>query len=228
MSLKMRIALVTGAPLEDRSEIGAAYHTRALAEELVKTGLTVEIWSKAGVGRAAASGVPIVPVWRPGWWAWRDIFTAVRRRKPDILHIQYSTFVLDSGAAGEISMLLLLALLKVAGTNIVITVHDVPSLAQITPDYIRMHGYRFPAAIVRSGLRLIFLAIGLTARSIVVHHEVFAAILARDYAIDRLKIAVIPLIAPAHRKVGREQARTALGIAVDRVTPRPSRVVVAF
>jgi glycosyltransferase involved in cell wall biosynthesis len=208
----MRIALVTGAPLEDRSEIGAAYHTRALAEELARTGLTVDIWSKAGAGQAAASGVPIVPTWHPGWWAWSDIFLAVLKRKPDVLHIQYSTFVLGAGAAGEVSMLLLLVLLKLAGTNVVITVHDVPSLAQITPDYIRMHGYKFPTTVVRSGLRAIFLAIGLTARSIVVHQEAFAAILTRDYGIDRRKIAVIPLIAPAHRTIGRERARAALGI----------------
>ncbi len=209
----MRVALVTGVPLEDRSEIGAAYHTRALAEELVKAGLAVEIWSKSGAGAAAASTAPIVPLWRPGWLAWLDIFNAVRERKPDVLHIQYSTFVLGAGAAGEIAMLILLVLLKMRGTNLVVTMHDVPSLAQITPAYIRMNGYKFPALIVRFGLRLIFFAIGSAASGIVVHQEAFAAILARDYAIDRRKVAVIPLIALAHRAIGREAARAALGLS---------------
>jgi glycosyltransferase involved in cell wall biosynthesis len=213
--MSLRIALVTGAPLEDRSEIGAAYHTRELAAELLKAGLTVEIWSKSGAGQAAASSVPIVPLWRPGWLAWLDIFKAVRERKPDVLHVQYSTFVLGAGAAGEIAMLALLVLLKLNGTNVVITVHDVPSLTQITPEYIRMNGYKFPAAVVRLGLRLIFLAISFTARSIVVHQEAFATILARDYGIDRRKIAVVPLIAPAHRTVGRAAARTALGMSAS-------------
>jgi len=89
MPLSLRVSLVTGAPLEDRSEIGAAYHTRELAEELLKTGLAVEIWSKSGTGEAAPSSVPIVPRWRPGWLAWLDIFQAVRERKPDVLHVQY-------------------------------------------------------------------------------------------------------------------------------------------
>ncbi len=216
--MNMRVALVTGAPLEDRSEIGAAYHTRALAEELAKAGVDVEIWAKAGAGKTAASSVPIVSVWRPGWMAWFDIYKAVLERKPGILHVQYSTFVLGAGAAGEIAMLMLLVLLRLRGTNVVITVHDVPALAQITPEYIRMNGYKFPAAIVRLGLRLIFLAIGLTARSVIVHQEAFATILARDYGIDRPKIAVVPLIALTHRTMSREAARAALGMSASEKT----------
>jgi len=209
--VNLRVALVTGAPLRDRSEIGAAYHTLALAEGLVQRGIDVEIWSKSGAGEAVESAVPIVPLWRPGWLSWFEIYKAVLHRKPDILHIQYSTFVLATGATGEVAMLLLLLLLKLHGTNLIVTVHDVPSVSQITREYIQMHGYKFPASVVRLGLRLIFGAIGVTAGRVVVHQDSFAGILAGDYGIDRRKIAVIPLMPLTRRGVAAARAHLGIG-----------------
>lgn len=211
----VNVAIVSGAPLKHESEIGGAYYSRTLAAKLQRAGLNVEIWSKIGVGDAAESEARVIPTWRAGWFAWIDIVRAARKRKPDILHIQHSMFVLGPGAAGEFSMLLLLALLQFTGTRVVVTVHDIPELDQITSEYVRMHGYKFPAPIVIAGLRLLFLTIALCSEAIVVHQQDFATTLVRDFHVAPGKVAVIPHVAAQIRTASRREARSALGLQED-------------
>lgn len=211
----MNVAIVSGAPLKDESEIGGAYYTRTLAAKLRRAGASVEIWSKLGVGEAAESEARVIPTWRPGWFAWADIVKAVRARKPDIVHIQHSMFVLGPGAAGECSMLLLLALLRVTRARTIVTVHDIPQLDQITTEYVRMHGYKFPAPVVIAGLRILFGTIALCSEAVVMHQEEFAATLVRDFHVPRAKIAVIPHVAAQVRSPSRAQARSSLGLQAD-------------
>lgn len=208
----MNVAIVSGVPLKGSSEIGGAYYTRTLAAKLQRAGTNVEIWSKLGAGEAAQSEARVLPTWRPGWFAWADIVKAVRKRRPDVLHIQHSMFVLGPGAAGEFSMLLLLAILSLMRTRVVVTVHDIPELDQVTPQYVRMHGYKFPAPIVVAGLRVLFAAIAICAQAIVVHQEEFAATLTRDFHVAAAKIFVIPHVSAQIAAASGGAARSALGL----------------
>lgn len=211
----MRVALVSGAPPQSGSEIGGAYFTRGLAEALVAAGIDAEIWGKRGAGEAAGSKAPVRAIWRPGWFAWWDLIRAVSARRPDVVHVQHSVFLLGNGASGEFSMLILLALLALRRVRLVVTCHDTPSLQQITPEYVRLHGYRFPAWVVVAGLRAGFWMIGASARAILVHQEAFARILERDYGIRAQKITVVPLVPIAHGISDSAEARVALGLAAD-------------
>ena len=213
----MKVALISGAPLKDCSEIGAAYYTRALAAGLRQRGFDVAIWSKLGCGEPAASEAPVIPTWRPGWFAWYDIAAAIRKRRPDVVHVQHSMFVLGAGASGEISMLLLLLLLRFMRVPLIVTVHDVPALGQVTQEYVHLHGYKFPAPAVTLGLRVLFWAIGSSARAIVVHQDAFARILVNDFHIAPRKIAVVPHVDVPVITAAKD-ARASLGLqAEDRI-----------
>lgn len=207
----MRVAIISAAPLKGGSESGAAYYTRALAEELFSRGVSAEIWSKRN-GQPDISKAPVIPVWRPGWFAWLDIVRALFKRKPDVLHIQDSMFVLGPGLAGEFSMLVLALLLRMLRARVVATQHDIPALGQVNAEWVRMHGYRFPAALVVFGLRMVFSAVASAARVIIVHQESFARILVRDYRIPRSKISVVPHVVVPIAATGFASPRASLGI----------------
>lgn len=211
----MRVALVSGVPLRNTGEIGAAYYSNALAQELQAAGLDVEIWSKLGVGEAVQSQARIVPTWRPGLLSWLQIVRAVLRRRPDVVHVQHSMFVLGSGGGGEISMLLLLAALALLGVRVVVTCHDVPALDQIIPEYVRMHGYRYPAAVVILGLRVLFGMIGAVSKRVIVHQPAFADTLVHDFHVNRAKIDVVAHLPIPYRVHDQQSARQSLGIPKD-------------
>ena len=99
--------------------------------------------------------------------------------------------------------------------RLIVTAHDVPALAQITPDYIRLHKYRFSASIVRFGLRVIFLGFGLAGRRMIVHQQSLADSLIRDYGVAAQKINVIPLATLPFALPVRAHARERLGLQPD-------------
>ncbi len=209
----MKIALVSGVPLKDGGEGGVAYYARALAEELERAGVAVELWSKRGSGQTTDCAVPVLPLWRPGLFSWWHLILAVLRRKPDVLHIQHSMFLLGPGASGEISMLLLSFALMLLRVRVVVTCHDIPSLAQITPEYVRLHKYRYPTFVVALAARVLFYVISTCATAIIVHQEAFAQTLSGDYRVNRLKIFVVPLLPIPCQIVDKNKARSALGIS---------------
>lgn len=211
----MRVALISGVPLLDGSESGIAYYTRALADELAGSGMDVEIWSKLDRAPAAAARARILPLWRPGWLSWWHLARAVKQRRPDVVHLQHSIFLLGGGPAGEISMFMLLFVLAIMRCRLVVTCHDIPSLSQITPEYVRLNNYRYPAWFVRLGFQVLFAAIGLCAHVIIVHQQAFAQTLAHDYGIKRDKMTVVPLMPIPHRVTEKLQARAAIGIPPD-------------
>lgn len=211
----MRVALVSGVPLKNQSEIGAAYYTRALADELHREGVDVEVWAKNTAGEPASTSAPVLPIWRPGWFAWLDILKALGRRKPDVLHIQHSMFVLGAGVSGEVSMLVLLFALWLLRTRVVITCHDIPSLEQITPEYVRLHRYKYPAWVAILGLRVLFTMIALCARVVIVHQEAFARTLEHDFHVDRAKLVVVPHLPIPYHITDKRAARASLGIGSE-------------
>ncbi len=213
----MNVVLLSPVPVEGNPEIGSAYYTRALAQRLTSAGIDVEIWAKrteSPILRGADDPQPsILKIWRPGFGAWLDIVRAIKTRRPRLLHIQHAMFVLGDGAAGELSMLALLATLIVMRQRVVITCHDIPELRQITPEYIKLHKYRFPAGLVRFGLATLFWLIGVCASVVISHSEQFSEILAVDYKIPLSKLAVIKHLAIPYTTVPQSSARETLRLS---------------
>jgi len=207
------VAMIQGVPLADASEEGSAYYALALASGLQRSGLLIEIWAKRIPARFVSQIVPISRVWRPGFVAWLDLITAIRARRPHIVHLQHSMFSLGPKASGEFSTLLFLIGTWLLRVKLVITCHDVPSIARITPEYIRLNRYRFPVSVVRLGLRTVFRFMGISAKRLIVHHASLRDILIKDYGIPAFKVATIPLSSIASERRTRDDARRRLHIS---------------
>ncbi len=214
------VAIVCIAPMRDRATIGGRY-SAVVAEALAADGLDVELWSCVTSYEGAPCGVPVLQVWRSGALAWIDIVRTFLRRRPAVVHLQHFAFLFGGGAAGELSTLALMLVLRLLGARLVVTLHDVPSQTQMTSKYLRAHNHRFPAGFVRLSVGVLFHAIGLAARIVIVHAAPFAD-RAMALGIPPSKIRVVPLIAWTERAVERSEARGELGIGTD------ERVVLFF
>jgi len=209
----VKVALVCIAPLRDAGTVGGTY-SAVLAEGLQADGVEVELWSRVCDEPHAPVGVPVLQVWRSGLFAWWDIVRAVRARKPDVVHFQHYFFVLGNSAAGEVSTIALMFALALMRVRVVSTLHDVPGRAQITPAYVRMHSYRYPAWFIRLALGWTFRIVAGLSRKTIVHQAVFVDRLA-ELGVPREKIDVIAHMALPSRPVERSAARTELGLPAD-------------
>lgn len=209
----MKVAIVCIAPLRDEGTVGGTY-SAVLGEGLQADGVEVELWSRVYDRPHAPVGAPVLQIWRPGLFAWWDIVRAVRARKPDLVHFQHYFFVLGNSAAGEISTIALMVALAFMRVRVVCTLHDVPAREQITPAYVRMHSYRYPAWFIRAALGWTFRIVAGLSRKAIVHQAVFVDRLT-DLGVARAKIDVIGHMALPSQPVERSAARAALGLPAD-------------
>lgn len=209
----MKVALIGLAPLRDAGTVGGTY-SAVLAEGLQADGVDVELWSRVCDEPHARLDVPVLQIWRQGILAWFDILRAVRRRKPDVVHFQHYFFVLGNGAGGELSTIALMLALRIWGVRTITTLHDVPGLAQITDEYVRMHSYRYPAWFIRPALGWTFRIVAGASRKLIVHQAVFVERLA-ELGVAREKIDVIAHMALPTQPVEPAAARASLGLPAD-------------
>lgn len=209
------IAMIQGVPLLHTAEEGSAYFSLALANAIRRLGMNVVIWTKIRPERFAPQPVPVEAMWTPGYGAWLDLLRAVWAKRPHIVHLQYSMFCLGPKASGEFSTLLFVLGAWLLRANLVITCHDVPSIARITPEFIRQNRYRFPVYVVKAGLRTIFFFIGFAAKQLIVHHVWLRDTLVSDYRVPERKVRTIPLSAIAFESYDRDVARRSLNIAIN-------------
>ncbi|GAC1302030.1 MAG: hypothetical protein NVSMB19_10880 [Vulcanimicrobiaceae bacterium] len=209
------VAMIQGVPLVHAAEEGSAYFSLSLAHAVRRLGMNVVIWTKVRPEPFVAQPVPVEATWTPGYGAWLDLLRTVRAKRPKIVHLQYSMFCLGPKASGEFSTLLFVIGAWLLRTTLVVTCHDVPSLARITPEFIRQNRYRFPVVVVKAGLRTIFFFIGFAARRLIVHHEWLRDTLVDDYHVPARKVRTIPLARIPFESYERGAARAAIGLAPD-------------
>ena len=206
----LSVAIVCIAPLRRTAILGGTY-SAVLGDALYDTGTNVELWTKRSAEATADLDVPVRQVWRSGALAWLDIVRAVLARRPRIVHLQHYFFLFGNGAGGELATLLLLLCLPLLRTRVVVTLHDVPGKAQITPAYIKLHKYNYPALFVLAGITTLMYLLGSVASQIIVHNELFAGRLV-DFGVDPLKINIIPHMPLPSNSIDRATARRALGL----------------
>ncbi len=138
----------------------------------------------------------VLRVWRRGSPRFvLDVWRAIRRLKPTVVHVQHEVFLFGEGlCVGLVPLLLGLLRLSVPGSSIVVTLHGVPPLRAITPQFLKENGFSSPVPIwmVRAGLLGLFRALVGVAHRVVVHEELFRQRLVREYRCPRAKIEVIP------------------------------------
>ena len=129
--------------------------------------------------------LPILQVWRPGAFAGPDVFAQIRRVRPAVLHVQVE-FAIFGGAVGLASLLGgLAAARRLLRQRVVVTLHQVPAIHDLSGTWLRRSGVRMPAWMARAGLRLVLATFGRLADAIVVHAEVFRERLRSEWGVTR-------------------------------------------
>lgn len=199
-------------PVDGRPASGVAYYTAELARGLVVRGEEIEVWANSDARADDILGKRLVRRWRYGR-AWRELCAALVAERPALVHVQHSLFLYGPRATGAFATLAVFGTCKLARIPLVVTLHDLPSLAQITRAYVRMHRYRYSSRLVRRALRVLFGGIVACAEHLIVHHNVFRDTLVRDYGCPSERVRVVPLGPLQTKSADRQRSRELFGLA---------------
>lgn len=127
----------------------------------------------------------MLDVWRPGVLAGPDVFAQIRRSRPAVLHVQVE-FGIYGGAVGLASLLSGLAASRALfRQRMVVTLHQVPSVHDLTADSLRRLGVRLPVWMARAALRAVVTVLSRLSDEMVVHAEIFRDRLRSEWGVSR-------------------------------------------
>ncbi len=224
----MRIGLVTPYPPRDCSDApqsGEAWYSKKLAEAMHAAGHEVTVFSNRLDRREACyadGGVAVTRCWTFGPQVWRQLYGTLRRarRQLDVVHIQYAVF-LYGGVGAALLFPFFLALLRLGGVPVVITLHQTVPTRDIDRHFQAETGIKGNLALLKQGLqRLMRLTLRL-AGTVIVHEDFFRTVLVADYGARPAQVRVVPHGIGAARLMDQSLAREILGL-------RPDRTVVLF
>jgi glycosyltransferase involved in cell wall biosynthesis len=193
---------------------GVAAFSAELVRALRAHGIDVDVLAET-TGALTNDPPWVDRTWRPG--SLGSIWRALRERRPNLLHVQHEIF-LYGGMRSALGLPLLLALARLRGIRVILTLHGVVDLHDVDADFCRRNGVHAPPFVVRAVFWLIFRMLATVATRCVVHAEVFRDRLSRDYGVAREKIDVVPLILPEGRRIAPQQARAELGLPAGPAT----------
>ena len=218
----MKIAMVTIYPHEGVTVAnvgGVGWHTRALAKSLVsRDGVHVLVLAQQLDGREEEKEngrIQIRRCWRPGALFFLPLIREIRKKNPDVVHLQHELF-LYGGILSALMFPVLLAALRVSRHKIVVTLHGVSHPHDVDEQFVSLGGLKVPPVFVRCVLWALFRLIAEISHFQIVHDEVFKRIMVEGYGAKAERVVVIPLpyLYDQPRIVQeKEEAREALGIA---------------
>jgi len=170
----MRIAIVSTF----FGHCGIANYTRHLATALTGAGVEVEIIAE--------------DVWRPSTlWYPLAIFAGICRSKPDVVHFQHEYLLFGKGEYGLL-LLPLLALLRTFGKTIIITMHSVVPLNQLTPNLFEEYTRRKHfSQLKKIGVFALTKCLSILSQRMIVHTETARSILLEDYDVSPGKVTTV-------------------------------------
>jgi glycosyltransferase involved in cell wall biosynthesis len=204
---KQKTVLITAMPVAGRPVSGVAHYTAELVRDLVASGEDIEVWANVDARGDEVLGERLIRRWHYGS-AWRELLVPLIVERPSLVHLQHSLFLYGARGVGAFAPLALMAACKLLRIPLVVTLHDLPTLGQITRAYVRTHRYHYDPRMVRAALRVLFGTIIASAQRIIVHHDVFRDALVRDYGCPPDRVHVVPLgvlqTVSADRLISRE------------------------
>jgi glycosyltransferase involved in cell wall biosynthesis len=198
-----RIALVTPFPYASRQTHGVANYSRELACALSAAGMDVEVWADRLAephqdDAHQVQGAKVLRNWQPGVTAGAHLIRALRRRRPDLVHVQMEHFVFG-GLLGLASLQPFLLAVRAAGIPLYVTLHHVAG-TQVTAAVLRESGIRMSPGLARVLQDMASRFLGGVATRVIVHDEVFRQRLIRDSRLDPSRVDVIPHGVPRQRR----------------------------
>jgi len=128
--------------------------------------------------------------WTPTLWLPRQVADAIKRIKPDVLHVQHE-FNLYGGLLQGFLLSALVRRIRHRGTRTITTVHGVVAPQDVTQEFLRRNSLPLIPPLVRLAFRLAFRLVNSSSDLLIVHHEYFRDLLVHAYGIPSNKIVVI-------------------------------------
>jgi len=188
---------------------GVASYSANLAAALGDAGARVTVLAsdEPGLPAVARSGsLEVRRVWRRGPSALPAAAAAARATGASTVHLQHELF-LYGGPAAVPGVVPALAALR--GRRAVVTMHHVVDPASVDASFVDTHGVRAPASVARAGVTGLQRTVRAMADAVVVHEPSFSSVVPGAEVVPHGIEVVEPM--------GREQARTALGVDADRL-----------
>ncbi|QQS43496.1 glycosyltransferase family 4 protein [Candidatus Roizmanbacteria bacterium] len=162
----------------------------------------------------------VFPVWEKGPFFFVPILKKILQTKPDIIHLQHE-FMMYGGAVSAVMFPLFLAVLKMLGYPVVVTIHAVLDLDNMNDDFVSAFHLKSILAkpfFLRKFFTFILWFIGLTTDGIVCHTERAVHLLEKQYRVSKKKIHVIPACIPEKKVHNRNPEKYFLYFGY--ITPR--------
>jgi len=216
----LKLAIVSPYPppkLKHAYISGVASYTKNLAESLKIISQSLEVFVVSNKmanlpEKYVDRGIMVYRTFKTGPFFILRVFKALKKIRPNIIHIQHEYF-LYGGLLSAISFPLLPLLSRLISQRVVVTIHGVIPLKLLNDkEFKEENGIEGPSWLLSIGLRLVTKLIALTSHIIIVHESFLKKYLSEDYNIKQEKVIVIPHGIEEVRMIPQEEAKRRLGL----------------
>jgi glycosyltransferase involved in cell wall biosynthesis len=192
------------------SKGGVATYTKYLYGELSKINSKVYIIADK-IQDNPKEGKNIIRCWDHNPKYIFQVLNKAIKNKIKVIHIQQELH-LFGGKISAFLLPLLILLLRIFNKRVVITLHGVVPLKNLTKEFMKENGYEGSRLITKIGLNILYSSLCLTSNKIVVHEKKFKEYL-KDYLVNTKKVIVIGHgINEINKLIPKKMAKTKLGI----------------
>jgi len=192
---------------------GVSSYTNSLVRSLRELGVNVIVFSDKPENEKLKQGNEgVYPVWNKCILYPFQIFKMlVANADVDIVHVQHE-FFLYGGMFSSILFPVLLALIRLLGKPIVVTIHGVIPFSEQDEGFKEENELKGPLLFLKFGLIFLTKVIVLLSNATVVHGRFFAETLCNDYRSPSWKIHVIPHGVKKAVTILQNEAKKRLGL----------------
>lgn len=139
-----------------------------------------------------------------------NLFRAVVSANPDVVHVIYGYLYYGKPLFSAVFILSLLSALRMLRRPIVVTIHQVFSLAEIANGSLSMFATGLPMTLTKIGFQFVNRIIGRLSSKVIVVHAEHAAILEKDYGLKN--VVYIPISLSHDTAITKDEAKSRLGL----------------
>jgi glycosyltransferase involved in cell wall biosynthesis len=209
----MRVAMIATHPANGD---GVASYTSNLAQRLIARNVEVVLFVNKPTKRFDEDQRTYV-CWSRGLWYPLQIFRAIMRKQPQIVHIQHE-FFLFGGVISAALFPFLLILIKLLKKPLVITFHGVISPSIVDRQFLKVNGMKGNPLMFKIGANILVRLASIFSDCLIVHERFFAETLRTEYGCDKAKIRIIPHgVESKSQKMSIDKAKRELGLASNKI-----------
>lgn len=170
-------------------ESGVAAYTAALVSALSREA-EVTVLAQATADASGIGSAKVIPTWTPNHRLPMQVWRAMARLRPDVLHVQHEFNLYGGLLQGALLTAELMAMRR-RGETIVTTIHGVVDPREVSTAFVQRNALPRSLRIVRVGFRAAYRALAASSDLLIVHHDHFREVLVESYRIPESKIRVI-------------------------------------